>query len=425
MEDLAPTGAGAAGALAGPVWIDSPHHHRWLRAEQDRLLAFHEVHALTSGVGFAPLDSLGRPETDQPRQLYATARLVHCFAIAHLLGRPGARPIAEHGLEALSGVFSAGAGQGWYASTTADGDPLDTTRSAYGHAFVLLAATSAAQAGLVGATDLLSEVDQVITDQFWDERDGAVVDALDATGRLLEPGYRGQNANMHLVEAYTSAFELTGRPHHQRRAERIADRIVNRDARASSWRLPEHYDQSWTVDPSFHLDQPDDPLRPPGSLVGHWFEWARLLLDLAALPGSAIPWARQAAEALFAAGVRDGWDPHRGGFVYSVDLEGAALDKDRMHWVLAEATGAAVRLWRTTQDLGYERLYRRFWDHAASTMLDLENGSWWHQLDPDGRPRTTTWSGKPDLYHALQATLYARAAPGTGLAAAARAGGVA
>ena len=424
MDDGTSSGAAPAGSDAGPGWIDSPHHHRWLAAEQDRLLGFHEVHALDAGVGFAPLDSRGRPETDQPRQLYATARLVHCFALAHLLGRPGARPIAELGLAALSAAFATGTGTGWCTSITADGAPDDTTRSAYGHAFVLLAATSAAQASLAGATELLTAVDRVITEHFWDEQDGAVVDALDASGRLLEPAYRGQNANMHLVEAYTGAYELTGHQHYQRRAERIASRIVHRDARALGWRVPEHYDQSWAVDPTFNADKPDDPFRPAGSLVGHWFEWARLVLGLAALPGSAVPWAQEAAEALFAAGVRDGWDAHQGGFVYSVDFDGAPVNTDRMHWVLAEAIGAAVHLWRRTQDPVYEQHYRRFWDYTARTLRDLDGGSWWHQVGADGRPRTTTWSGKPDLYHALQATLYARADPRRGLAAAAQAGAI-
>ena len=413
------------GPPVGPSWIRSAGHHRWLAAEQDRLLRFHEVHAAGPGVGFAPLDRDGRPETDQPRQLYATARLVHCFALAHLLGRPGARPVAERGLAALAGAFSAGAGNGWYTSVSADGAPLDRTLGAYGHAFVLLAASSAGQAGLPGARELLAEVDQVITERFWDEEAGAVVDAVDTTGRVLEPGYRGQNANMHLVEACTGAFELTGQAHHQRRAERIAARIVHQDARAHGWRVPEHYDQAWTVDPTFRPADPDDAFRPAGSLVGHWFEWARLVLGLAALPGSAVPWAREAAAGLFAAGIRDGWDADHAGFRYSVDLDGAPINADRLHWVLAEAIGAAVQLWWTTGDPSYEAWYRRFWDHAAVTFLDLDRGSWWHQVDVHGRPRTTTWSGKPDLYHALQATLYARADPASGLAAAARAGRIA
>jgi sulfoquinovose isomerase len=410
-------------AVTPPVaWVDSSSHHRWLRHEQDRLLSFHESHALGSRIGFAPLDQHGQPESEQPRQLYATARLVHCFALAHMLGRPGARTIAEHGLAAILGPFSAGPGRGWYTSLTPSGEPLDTTRSAYDHAFVILAASSAAQADLPGARQLLAAADQIVTERFWIEQDGAVVDSLDDSWRILEPNYRGQNANMHLVEAYTSAFELTGEERYQQRAERIADRIVHRDGRTLNWRVPEHYDQTWTVQPDFNIDKPADPFRPHGSLVGHWFEWARLILQLDALPGSAIPWAQEAAADLFAAGIRDGWDAERGGFVYSIDFAGRHVNTDRMHWVIAEALGAAVYLWRATKDPSYDSWYRVCWDYTAITLRDLHGGSWWHQVDSDGHPMTSTWPGKPDLYHALQATLYARADPRRGLATVARTG---
>ena len=35
----------------------------------------------------------------------------------------------------------------------------------------------------------------------------------------------------------------------------------------------------------------------------------------------------------------------------------------------------------------------------------LENGSWRHELNPQNKPSADIWAGKPDLYHAYQATL--------------------
>jgi mannose/cellobiose epimerase-like protein (N-acyl-D-glucosamine 2-epimerase family) len=32
-------------------------------------------------------------------------------------------------------------------------------------------------------------------------------------------------------------------------------------------------------------------------------------------------------------------------------------------------------------------------------------GSWHHELDPDNRPASAIWPGKPDVYHAYQAVL--------------------
>ena len=170
----------------------------------------------------------------------------------------------------------------------------------------------------------------------------------------------------------------------------------------------------------FNIDRPADPFRPYGSLVGHWFEWARLVLQLSMLPGSNVPWAPEAAAELFHAGVRDGWDEELGGFVYSVDFDGNAVNTNRMHWVMAEAIGAAVFLGRHTADTIYEAWYRRVWSYINDRVIDRDAGGWWHELDARGNPSFETWPGKPDLYHALQATLYARADYRIGLVKAAR-----
>lgn len=406
----------------GPSWMHSPAHHQWLADEERRLVAFHEVHALDDRVGYSPLDAAGRPETGADRELWLNCRMIHCFALEHLRGRPGAAAVAAHGLEALGAWFADGEHGGWFAAVAPDGRPADTAKSAYAHAFVILAGASATQAGLPGGAETLAEALRVVDERFWRDGEGAAVDACDRDWVLSEPDYRGQNANMHLAEAYMAASEALGDERHAVRALRIAKRIIDGAAREHGWRVPEHFDATWTAVPDYNADRPADRFRPFGSLVGHWFEWSRLLLQLDALLPGRAPWAAGAARDLFAAGVTEGWDRARGGVGYSVDFAGRPVNPDRMHWVAAEAIGAAVGLAQATGEEEYEHWYRAFWDYVARRHIDRSGGSWWHELDGDGAPKGDTWAGKPDLYHALQATLYARSQPGAGLLAAAREG---
>jgi sulfoquinovose isomerase len=125
-----------------------------------------------------------------------------------------------------------------------------------------------------------------------------------------------------------------------------------------------------------------------------------------------------AARRLFAKAVEDAWDSERTGLAYTVDGQGAVCVADRFHWVVTEAIGAAAYLYRATGDRSYDRWYQRFWDHAALYLIDRRHGSWRHELGPDNRPAQATWHGKPDLYHALQATLFARIPLSAGLGAA-------
>ena len=152
---------------------------------------------------------------------------------------------------------------------------------------------------------------------------------------------------------------------------------------------------------------PAHPFRPFGATIGHWLEWSRLSLHLAASLGDDAPdWLLEDARSLFDASV-EGWAVDGAdGFVYTVDWEGNPVVRERMHWVAAEATATAAALFKATGEATYDDWYRTWWDHVADVFLDHELGSWRHELDPGNRPSGVVWNGKPDAYHAFQATLF-------------------
>jgi sulfoquinovose isomerase len=397
-----------------PNWIESAHHQHWLRGQTETLLEFYRRHAMDrDGGGFWWLGERGEPRPEQGKPLWLTARLTHGFALGSLLGRPGSAALVEHGLAALrSGPFRDQAHGGWFWSI---GASADATKQAYGHAFVLLAASTATLAGFDGR-GVLDDALQLLLDRFWDEEAGMFVETWDRSFERLDP-YRGQNANMHLVEALLAAAEATADTALVSRAERIAARLIREVTAARQWRLPEHFDADWRVDPRYNEDDPEHPFRPFGSSIGHELEWARLLLQLDAASARPQPWRLDAARSLFARAIADGWDAQRTGFAYSTDADGRILNPDRYHWVTCEAIGAAVALHRATGDPRYAAWYRTFWEHAVEFVIDPAGTGWRHQLDEHNRPRGGVWSGRPDLYHALQATLYARVPSGGSIAA--------
>ena len=87
--------------------------------------------------------------------------------------------------------------------------PTNPTKQAYGHAFVLLAASSAMCVGHPDAPRLMEDVTQVIEDRFWDKAAGATTEEYNPDWSPMGT-YRGQNSNMHLTEALMAAFEATG-----------------------------------------------------------------------------------------------------------------------------------------------------------------------------------------------------------------------
>src|SRR5699024_3375980 len=182
LREGAPTPTRPAAAAHAP-WLERASHRTWLEGEGAELLQF-GAESLREDGGFAWLDENGAPDLTRPSELWITCRMTHSFALGHLMGRPGLGRLAEHGVACLHG--------GWY-SAVAGGAPVDDSKQAYAHAFVVLAASSALAAGRPGAEELLDEALEVLDAKFFDPAAGMSVDTFDRTFSECEE-YRGINA---------------------------------------------------------------------------------------------------------------------------------------------------------------------------------------------------------------------------------------
>jgi sulfoquinovose isomerase len=377
-----------------------------LEAECHRLLDFgrHFPHPLG---GAAWLDATGRPDMSRPVYTWITARMVHVYALGHLLGRAGDRDLAGQALAGLAGRLADRSSGGWVTCVDAAGEIPDE-KACYTHAFVVLAASSAAVVGLAGAHDLLTEALDIWDRRFFDAEAAMYVDSWNRSFTQLSD-YRGVNANMHGVEALMAAADVTGDQVLRERALGVARRVALEFAEPHSWRIPEHFTPRWEPQLEHNRDRPDDQFQPYGATIGHGLEWSRLLLHLEASLPDPPDWLLPSAEALFDRAVVDGWAVDGAdGFVYTTDWDGTPVVRDRLHWVLAEAIAAAAALRTRTGDDRYAELATIWWAYAERYLFDRTYGSWHHQLDASNQLTDTVWPGKPDLYHAVQATLIPR-----------------
>ncbi|HEX3984371.1 MAG TPA: AGE family epimerase/isomerase [Acidisoma sp.] len=386
---------------AGPpgAWTTRPAHRRWLEAKADALLRQFQFTSIDPAGGFFDLDIAGQPRRETPiRELVTTTRVTHCFAIAHMMGWPGAEALVRHGLAALWDLHrdTVHGGYRWQVGTGAD-----DSKQAYGHAFVLLAASSARLAGFAEAEPILADVTKVLNERFWEARHGASAEEFTADWRPIS-GYRGQNANMHLTEALMAAYEATGDRAYLAKAESIADLIINRLARAAGFHVIEHFDSEWQPDRAY---RGSDMFRPQGITPGHGLEWSRLIAQLHVLGGQTRSWMPDAAAALFRQAVGDGWDGPAGGFYYTLDYSQSPLIRDRLWWPCCEAVAASAFLGQLTGEWTYESWYRRVWSWMAQRLADPVHGGWYPELDDNLTPRPRFFAGKPDIYHLLQSFL--------------------
>ncbi|QFU83624.1 AGE family epimerase/isomerase [Natronorubrum aibiense] len=348
-----------------------------LRHQFRDVLNFYYPDCLDTAVGgyVAQLDERdGHVYDTQTRHLVATARGVHNFSLGVLADGPHwCRYAAEHGLQFLSSAHWDDDRQG-YDWLLEGRTPTDRTRYCYGHAFVLLAAARALQAGIPGARGELERADRVLEDRFWDSEYELYADQASSEWDLA--AYRGQNANMHVCEALLAASEATGEPRFLERAYTVANRFTRDVTQATDGLLWEHYTADWEPDLSYNEDSPRHQFRPPGYQPGHHAEWAKLLALLA--DHRSEPWLLERARELFDAAVDLGWDDEYGGLYYTVDADGEPIVADKYGWVHTEAIGASALLSRTDDD--YLEWYDRLWEHARDHLINPRYGNWYERL---------------------------------------------
>jgi len=311
---------------------------------------------------------------------------------------------ARHGLRYLRDVHR-DPRSGGYAWTIRDGVPEDRTQHAYGLAFVLLAYSTAAKAGITEAESWMAETWDLLEQRFWDAEAGLYRDEADEHWHFSP--YRGQNANMHLCEAMLAAFEASADAHYLDRALMLADHMTRRQAAKAGGLVWEHYDRNWNVDWDYHRDDPKHLFRPWGFQPGHQTEWAKLLLILDRhLRHGKTPesWLLPTARHLFDTAVARAWDDDFGGLCYGFDPDGAVCDDDKYFWVQAESLAAAARLAVASGDDRYWTWYERLWAYAWQYFVDHEHGAWYRILDRRNRKYSDEKSpaGKTD-YHTMGA----------------------
>jgi len=383
-------------------WQSRPYHRQWLMAQANALFDYFGSRAFYAPGGFIDLDALGRPiHPENPvRPIHTTARMIHCFAIASLLGRPGADDIVDHGMRFLWDAHRDREFGGYFWSVDNKG-PRDDTKQGYGHAFVLLAASSAKIIGHPLADPMLADITELLNTRFWEQRHGAIAEEF-SRDWVAVPNYRGQNSNMHLTEALMAAFEATGDTAYLDKAQSIAELIIRSRAGELGYRVAEHFDENWQLDLDY---QGSEMFRPSGATPGHWLEWSRLILQLWVLGGKRHSWMPDASAALFKNAVELGWDGKFGGFFYNLDWQNQPIMRSKLWWPASEAAGAASFLNEHLPSDFHEGWYRRIWSYIAKYHLDTEFGGWYEELDETLRPAHRLFVGKADIYHALQACL--------------------
>jgi mannose/cellobiose epimerase-like protein (N-acyl-D-glucosamine 2-epimerase family) len=378
----------------------------FLTAHCRTVLNFYEPRALDPAGGFfhSFADDGEVVDTDF-RHLVSSARFVVDYALSMMLTGEDYLPRIRHGLEFLETAHLSpeSGGYCWTVRRSGPGEPFlpqDDSIKAYGIAFVLLAFSYAVMAGLPGKRADILRIWDLLETRFYDGQYGLYRDEYEGDDFSRLTPYRGQNANMHLCEAFIAAWKATGEQFFLDRARQLARNITVRQTEETGGFVWEHYTEEWAVDWDYNKENPKDMFKPWGYQPGHQAEWAKLLSILYGEYNE--KWMLKKAEFLFSAVSEYAWDDLHGGLYYGLAPDMKVCDDDKYYWVQVESIAAAAMLWKLTGRDEYPLWYERIWRYSWLHFVDRERGGWYRILFRDNRRQDNLKSppGKTD-YHTI------------------------
>ena len=312
---------------------------------------------------------------DNPdRRLRVQARQTFVFAKAAALGAGDAHAdAARRGFEYMLKRFGDAEQGGFFLTLTADGEPLDTNKELYEHAFVLLACAAVHEAfGDERALPTARGVCDLIDAKLADSEHGGYFEGADREWNPRRDGARRQNPHMHLFEAMLAWSDADPAGPWRQRAGDLLDLFYRRFYDVPSDLLREYYTQAWQPAPG-----------EQGEIVepGHHFEWVFLLEEYARIFGES-QWG-DATMGLW------GWGREHG-----LDAAGGVYDECRRDGGVARAT---KRVWPQTEwlralTIRYRDSLETDWRDQIEAHLDWMREhycqgcfpGWKDKLDADG-----------------------------------------
>lgn len=317
--------------------------------------------------------SVGDFET---KHILGTAKFIYMFSIGALLDSEASWCVqaAEHGLKFLQ-EFHLDKNNGGYYWTLKNHEVSDSTKYTTGHAFVLLAASKAYEAGIQSAKDIIEYVYELAEKHFWEPHHELYVNEINRDFTITSP-YRSQQANMHMCEAMIAAYEATSDKKFLKKCYELSKSVTVKLASKSGGMIWDHYDENWQVDWNYGKESEED-ISSAAFIPGFSIQWSKLLLMLKR--NFSQDWMAIKAEYLYNTTMSKAVDNEYGGIFYSISKKGSPIDTDKYFWVMAETLGASALLASDSKEAYYWNVYTYISAYCETFFINSEHGGW-HQI---------------------------------------------
>lgn len=362
-------------------------------------------------------DNEGKATADTDKYIVTQTRMIWGFSALYRMypeqkelidaARQGVDFFIEHFWDKTFG--------GWYWRVKRDGTAADDGKVVYGQSFAIYALAEYTLAsgdprGLLYAEFTFELLQVYCADNLY----GGYFENMEADWQKSEPGFaagdrKSLDIHMHLMEAFTTLAECSGKEIHRRKLQEVVDVILRHMINHKAGCGLNQFDDAFRPIPAINIRRTWNAERETGEVIetptdttsyGHNVELVWLLNRASEILGKPEDSYREITMKLIEHSLNYGFDYDLGG-VYRDGLhEGKPLVYDKEWWQNCEVLVGYLDAYQRIGDARYFNAFHKTWEFDKKYFIDQRLGEWKQLLTRDGRPLISNM-GNPwkAIYH--------------------------
>lgn len=349
-------------------------------------------------------DEKGNDSGEDEKSLIAQSRCLYTVASAHRAGYGEGRyaELARHGFDFLTGKMWDPEFGGFYWMTDRKGNVKNDQKIIYGHSFAIYSLSEYTLAtgdprGLEYAEKVFDLIQKYCVDTMY----GGYWEMFSREWTLCGPGSQGGDrktldVHMHLMEAFTTLYECSGKDVHRRKLKEDIDLLVNRIIHpVYKTGIPQFF-KDWTVAPQIRFDiiwgwdrfseEGQKGNATDNTCYGHNAEFAWLLIHaLHILKCDPAKYA-DLLRTIFEHTVDNGIDFDFGGVYVEGPHSGGVYDREKEFWQQAEVLIGMLDAVILFGNGKYWEAYKNVHRFVFDKFVNKGVGEWYPLLSRRGKP---------------------------------------
>jgi mannose/cellobiose epimerase-like protein (N-acyl-D-glucosamine 2-epimerase family) len=349
-------------------------------------------------------NEFGEDAGDDEKSLIAMTRSVFTYSQAyrHGFGGEAMKEMAAHGVRfLLDNMWDVEHG-GFYWMVNRAGQATNKLKIGYGHSFAIysLSEYTLATGDPVGL-EYAEKVFDLLQKYAVDTNYGGYWEFFTEDWSLMEPGAPGGDrktldVHMHLMEAFTTLYEASGKDIHRRKLQESIDILIQKIMDpATGTGIPQFW-ADWSVAPQIKFDivWGWDRFQDGGQKAsavdntsyGHNSEFGWLLLHALKVGKIDVSPYLDNIKKAFYHSMENGIDWEFGGVYVEGSHSGGPTDLEKEFWQQAEMLIGMLDAYLLTKDEQFLKAYEQVHRFVFDKMINRNTGEWWPLMTREGEP---------------------------------------